>query len=86
MEGVCWLTAPPCPLGQPQSTLLPFPQVACPYVGCGESFADHSTIHAQVRVAAGARARRQAGSPEFKAHSSCLPAPPARRGPPWPRL
>uniref|UniRef100_I3M629 Ubiquitin carboxyl-terminal hydrolase n=1 Tax=Ictidomys tridecemlineatus TaxID=43179 RepID=I3M629_ICTTR len=22
-------------------------QVACPYVGCGESFADHSTIHAQ---------------------------------------
>lgn len=24
-------------------------QVACPYVGCGESFADHSTIHAQVK-------------------------------------
>uniref|UniRef100_A0A287CVV1 Ubiquitin specific peptidase 20 n=1 Tax=Ictidomys tridecemlineatus TaxID=43179 RepID=A0A287CVV1_ICTTR len=27
-------------------------QVACPYVGCGESFADHSTIHAQVGVVA----------------------------------
>ncbi|KAF5928144.1 hypothetical protein HPG69_011107 [Diceros bicornis minor] len=25
------------------------PQVACPYVGCGESFADHSTIHAQAK-------------------------------------
>ncbi|XP_074149948.1 ubiquitin carboxyl-terminal hydrolase 20 isoform X2 [Sminthopsis crassicaudata] len=24
-------------------------QVACPYVGCGESFADHSTIHAQAK-------------------------------------
>ncbi|XP_058528114.1 ubiquitin carboxyl-terminal hydrolase 20 isoform X2 [Ochotona princeps] len=24
-------------------------QVACPYVGCGESFADHSTIHAQTK-------------------------------------
>nr|XP_031533511.1 ubiquitin carboxyl-terminal hydrolase 20 [Vicugna pacos] len=24
-------------------------QVACPYVGCGESYADHSTIHAQVK-------------------------------------
>ncbi|XP_059514285.1 ubiquitin carboxyl-terminal hydrolase 20 isoform X3 [Myotis daubentonii] len=24
-------------------------QVACPYVGCGESFADHSTIHAQAQ-------------------------------------
>ncbi|XP_054986459.1 ubiquitin carboxyl-terminal hydrolase 20 [Sorex araneus] len=24
-------------------------QVTCPYVGCGESFADHSTIHAQVK-------------------------------------
>ncbi|XP_057578384.1 ubiquitin carboxyl-terminal hydrolase 20 isoform X1 [Hippopotamus amphibius kiboko] len=24
-------------------------QVACSYVGCGESFADHSTIHAQVK-------------------------------------
>ncbi|KAJ6652281.1 hypothetical protein lerEdw1_012767 [Lerista edwardsae] len=24
-------------------------QVSCPYVGCGESFADHSTLHAQVR-------------------------------------
>ncbi|KAM6169500.1 LOW QUALITY PROTEIN: ubiquitin carboxyl-terminal hydrolase 20 [Rhynchocyon petersi] len=24
-------------------------QVACPYVGCGESFADHSTIHAQIK-------------------------------------
>ncbi|XP_023388722.1 ubiquitin carboxyl-terminal hydrolase 20 [Pteropus vampyrus] len=25
------------------------PQVACPYVGCGESFADHSTLHAQAK-------------------------------------
>uniref|UniRef100_A0A452RTU3 Ubiquitin carboxyl-terminal hydrolase n=1 Tax=Ursus americanus TaxID=9643 RepID=A0A452RTU3_URSAM len=25
------------------------PQVSCPYVGCGESFADHSTIHAQAK-------------------------------------
>lgn len=24
-------------------------QVSCPYVGCGESFADHSTIHAQAK-------------------------------------
>ncbi|EHA99925.1 Ubiquitin carboxyl-terminal hydrolase 20 [Heterocephalus glaber] len=24
-------------------------QVACPYVGCGESFADHSTLHAQAK-------------------------------------
>ncbi|XP_036185264.1 ubiquitin carboxyl-terminal hydrolase 20 isoform X2 [Myotis myotis] len=24
-------------------------KVACPYVGCGESFADHSTIHAQAQ-------------------------------------
>ncbi|EPQ06420.1 Ubiquitin carboxyl-terminal hydrolase 20 [Myotis brandtii] len=24
-------------------------EVACPYVGCGESFADHSTIHAQAQ-------------------------------------
>ncbi|XP_045144453.1 ubiquitin carboxyl-terminal hydrolase 20 [Echinops telfairi] len=24
-------------------------RVACPYVGCGESYADHSTIHAQVK-------------------------------------
>ncbi|XP_006104835.1 ubiquitin carboxyl-terminal hydrolase 20 [Myotis lucifugus] len=24
-------------------------QVACPYVGCGESFADHSTLHAQAQ-------------------------------------
>lgn len=24
-------------------------QVSCPYVGCGESLADHSTIHAQVK-------------------------------------
>nr|XP_045006567.1 ubiquitin carboxyl-terminal hydrolase 20 [Jaculus jaculus]XP_045006572.1 ubiquitin carboxyl-terminal hydrolase 20 [Jaculus jaculus]XP_045006573.1 ubiquitin carboxyl-terminal hydrolase 20 [Jaculus jaculus] len=24
-------------------------QVTCPYVGCGESFADHSTIHAQAK-------------------------------------
>ncbi|XP_060056310.1 ubiquitin carboxyl-terminal hydrolase 20 isoform X1 [Erinaceus europaeus] len=24
-------------------------QVSCPYVGCGESFANHSTIHAQVK-------------------------------------
>ncbi|GAB1286204.1 Ubiquitin carboxyl-terminal hydrolase 20 [Apodemus speciosus] len=24
-------------------------QVTCPYVGCGESFADHSSIHAQVK-------------------------------------
>uniref|UniRef100_A0A8D0L9K9 UBP-type domain-containing protein n=1 Tax=Sphenodon punctatus TaxID=8508 RepID=A0A8D0L9K9_SPHPU len=23
-------------------------QVGCPYVGCGESFVDHSTLHAQV--------------------------------------
>uniref|UniRef100_A0A286Y2R7 Ubiquitin specific peptidase 20 n=2 Tax=Cavia porcellus TaxID=10141 RepID=A0A286Y2R7_CAVPO len=22
-------------------------QVSCPYVGCGESFEDHSTLHAQ---------------------------------------
>lgn len=28
-------------------------QVTCPYVGCGESFADHSTIHAQVGVGVG---------------------------------
>jgi hypothetical protein len=28
-------------------------QVTCPYVGCGESFADHSSIHAQVGVVAG---------------------------------
>lgn len=27
-------------------------QVTCPYVGCGESFADHSSIHAQVGVVA----------------------------------
>uniref|UniRef100_A0A674JRX9 Ubiquitin carboxyl-terminal hydrolase n=1 Tax=Terrapene triunguis TaxID=2587831 RepID=A0A674JRX9_9SAUR len=25
------------------------PLVACPYVGCGESFADHSTLHAQAK-------------------------------------
>lgn len=31
-----------------QPELPPPPQVACPYVGCGESFADHSTLHAQV--------------------------------------
>ncbi|KAL2298054.1 hypothetical protein Nmel_017015 [Mimus melanotis] len=24
-------------------------QIGCPYVGCGESFADHSTLHAQVK-------------------------------------
>lgn len=40
-------------------------QVACPYVGCGESFADHSTIHAQVRVVAGSTAL-QSDSAEFK--------------------
>lgn len=24
-------------------------QIGCPYVGCGESFADHSTLHAQAK-------------------------------------
>lgn len=45
---LCWHR----PLGQPEPTLLPSPQVACPYVGCGESFADHSTTHAQVSLVA----------------------------------
>lgn len=30
-------------------TLLIFPQNGCTYVGCGESHADHSTVHSQVR-------------------------------------
>ena len=47
----------PAPIHSPPLS----PQVACPYVGCGESFADHSTIHAQVSVVAGARVCRQAG-------------------------
>lgn len=27
-----------------------FPQNGCMYVGCGESHADHSTVHSQVRA------------------------------------
>lgn len=39
-------------MSQPQASPFPSLQVACPYVGCGESFADHSTIHAQVSAVA----------------------------------
>ncbi|XP_073761727.1 ubiquitin carboxyl-terminal hydrolase 20 isoform X5 [Callorhinus ursinus] len=35
--------------GVPGPNLWACLQVSCPYVGCGESFADHSTIHAQVK-------------------------------------
>lgn len=47
--------------------LLLSPQVACPYVGCGESFADHSTTHAQVSVVAGSSQKAQIQIP-----ASCL--------------
>ena len=44
---------PVCPLGHPLRSPSISPQVSCSYVGCGESFADHSTLHAQVSVVAG---------------------------------
>lgn len=44
---------PVCPLGRPLRSPSFSPQVSCSYVGCGESFADHSTLHAQVSVVAG---------------------------------
>lgn len=44
---------PVCPLGRPLRSPSFSPQVSCSYVGCGESFADHSTLHAQVSVVTG---------------------------------
>lgn len=38
------------PHGPPPRSPSVSPQVSCSYVGCGESFADHSTLHAQVSV------------------------------------
>ena len=45
------LTAWPCLSSRPPARSPSIsPQVSCSYVGCGESFADHSTLHAQVSV------------------------------------
>lgn len=51
-----WLfLSPPLTQGTCQSCGVTGPnlwaclQVTCPYVGCGESFADHSTTHAQAK-------------------------------------
>lgn len=52
----------------------PLSQVSCPYVGCGESFADHSTIHAQV---SGGRGRGSwSEGPELKAQPQPPPSSP----------
>ena len=49
---------PVCPLDYPLHSPSFSPQVSCSYVGCGESFADHSTLHAQVSVVAGSMGPR----------------------------
>lgn len=72
VDGGHWLTfLVPCSWSALRHPPLLSLQVSCPYVGCGESFADHSTVHAQVSLVAGSNQMAQSSNPS----SGCLSVP-----------